>query len=65
MKKKANRLRKRVDGKDKYALLILFFGFYFSLNLINNLVGWILGIAFLIGFLYGIISIYRGEKFVS
>lgn len=52
------------NKKDIYALILLFFGFYFALEFVNNLIGWILGIAFLIGFLYGVISIYKGNKVI-
>ncbi|MAG38109.1 hypothetical protein CMI45_01845 [Candidatus Pacearchaeota archaeon] len=62
--KREKRGIEEVKRKDIYALLAFFLGFYVSLNFIDNLTGWLLGITFLVAFLYGAVSVYRGEKFI-
>jgi len=53
----------KTDKRDILALFVFLIA-YILVGNFNNLVSWILGTAFLIAFLYGVISVYKKEKFI-
>ena len=50
--------------KDGLVLALFFAAFYISVSVINDVVWNILGIAFLIAFLYGVVVLYKGRKII-
>jgi hypothetical protein len=49
--------------KDIYALFVFFIAYVVS-GSFESFSGWVLGMAFLISFLYGVIQVFNDEKFI-
>jgi len=54
----------KIKLKNQMAIIIYFCAFYISLNLFKGLLFDILGIAFFISFLYGMLSIAKNDYFI-
>jgi hypothetical protein len=57
-------MKEIIFNKNSFAVVLFLLAAFVSLNIIKTLVFQILGIAFIVAFVYGLIALYKKNKFV-